>query len=103
MEIGLFQLENLVLTRTQFVFLDLRTKASDPHAQLTAVYKQSERVQPEAAEEHLRTKNVAPTAPVVLLCENGKTSHKTASRLEKAGYLNVYVVKRGEAGLLSEL
>ncbi len=103
MEIGLFQLENLILTRSQFVFFDLRSNPGDPHAQLTTVYKSAERLKPEAVDDSLRSKNVPTSAPVVLLCENGKASREVADRLEKAGYQNVYVVKRGEEGLLSEL
>lgn len=104
MEIGLFQLENLILTRTGFTFLDLR-KAPAPHASpdLQAILDKAVRVPGAAAAEHLRERRIPPSAPVVLLCEDGQVSGQVARGLESAGYQNVYVVVRGELGLLTEL
>ena len=104
MEIGLFQLENLILTRTRFTFLDLRKNpVRHVSPELQAVLDQAVRVPADAAATHLREGQIPPLTPVVLLCEDGQVSGQVARGLELAGYQNVYVVVRGEAGLLTEL
>ncbi len=103
MQIGLFQLENLVLTRTKFCFLDLRADLdrSVPEPLKNVL----ESIQPMLVNEvadRLQTLALAKEHPIVLLCTNGKTSKQVAQKLESLGYVNVYVIEGGVLGLLEE-
>lgn len=102
MDIGLFQLENLIVTRTKFVFLDLRERV-ETSAELKSILNEAVRVATGEIEKYLKENQIPQAAPIVLLCEKGKASSKAARQLEALGYTQVYVVTRGEAGLLSEL
>lgn len=106
MEIGLFQLENLSLTPARFVFLDLRAVASAPvpaSPHIDKLLSKATAVSSDLVEDHLRQVNPDGGTPVLLVCEDGKTSQALAERLERAGFANVYVVAGGVRGLLSEV
>ena len=104
MDIGLFQLENLLYTHTRFCFLDLREAvAAVENAALKPLIARAERVPAEKVEGHLNETQIAKEAPIVLLCENGRSSAAVSQRLEKSGYKNVYVVEGGVEALLLEL
>lgn len=103
MEIGLFQLENLSLTRTQFCLLDLREERSPINASIDALLSKAAPSTPGQIEEKLQALRIDKGFPVVLICADGKISEKTARKLESSGYENIYVVARGIDGLLSEL
>lgn len=103
MEIGLFQLENLSMMPTRFMFLDLRVQTAAVHPQIDGLLKKSVAVKADEAEAHLSKSLPDKNQPVVLIDESGERSEALARRLETAGYTNVYVVTGGVAGLLSEL
>ncbi len=104
MEIGLFQLENLTISRSPFTFLDLRADRSRALPdQLQNCVKVARPTPPEQVEEFLTKESGPKDRPILLMCENGKISAATADRLESAGYANVYIVAGGVDGLLSEL
>ncbi|MBX3020848.1 MAG: rhodanese-like domain-containing protein [Bdellovibrionales bacterium] len=103
MPIGLFQLENLSMTGARFAFFDLRVEAKPVTPHIDRLLMKAEHVRVNEAEARLGKIVPDKSAPVVLLCENGKTSRDLAHRLESAGYANVYVVSGGVEGLLSEL
>jgi rhodanese-related sulfurtransferase len=103
MEIGLFQLENLFLSRTQFCFLDLRPMREPLEPSLDALLAKATPVAPEKVEEYLRAAGIAKSFPVVLVCDHGEVSTKLTRKLEAAGHDNIYIVARGAGGLASEL
>ena len=104
MEIGLFQLENLLMSRTQFCFLDLRENlAPSMDPVLDAIFNKATPLKAGVVENHLTQNISAKDFPIVLICEDGKTSAKVAQKLEASGLTNVYVVARGAEGLRSEL
>jgi rhodanese-related sulfurtransferase len=104
MELALFQLENLLLTRTRFCFLDLRTqRAEDQDRKLEFILKNATPLPAADVEKHLRSLQLAKDQPVIMICENGKVSLAVAARLEALGFTNAYVVAGGIAGLLAEL
>jgi filamentous hemagglutinin family protein len=104
MEIGLFQLENLILTRTGFGFFDIRNSQeyqNELPPDVTRLLAASERIQIPEVTKRLETWDKS--APVVLICATGKTSAELAGQLEAAGHTNVYTVNRGVSGLVEEL
>ncbi len=102
MEIGLFQLENLIVARNPFRLLDLREHPVS-HPELGDLLKSAETVDPRNVFVHLNKSATDKNFPLVLLCQNGQTSTHIASQLEAQGYKNIYIVERGTEGLLSEL
>ena len=104
MEIGLFQIENLALTRITFLLLDLRDDRSRPlPGPLSEGSIAVESVSSNKAINFLNQQAGLKDRPVVLLCEAGKTSTSLAQELETQGFSNVYVVAGGYEGLLLEL
>lgn len=104
MEIGLFQLENLILARVVFVLLDLRAAgACSWPEEVSRCLSGSVKVEPRHVREYLELNQVKKDSPFVLFCEDGKKSREVAAELTAIGYSNVYVVIDGLEGLLSEL
>ncbi|MGE4132034.1 MAG: rhodanese-like domain-containing protein [Bdellovibrionales bacterium] len=102
MEIELFQLENLFLSPSRFVFWDLRQKVHGTgRDSLDQLLSKANTVQEQEIEAEL-SKLSARDFPIVLLCEDGRRSSQLAQQLEKKGYVNVYVVAGGVVGLLAE-
>jgi rhodanese-related sulfurtransferase len=102
MEIALFQLENLLLTQSKFILLDLRETLESP-PELGVMLKRAVRVSGLQVQSYLQDNAVGPDLPLILLCEQGRRSTEIAVALENHGFKNVYVVAGGVAGLLSEL
>lgn len=104
MEIALFQLENLVVARAPFCFLDLREgdKAEVPEP-LKAILRLAHAVPAKDVSAYLDREKIPKDRPIVLICSDGCASQKVSEDLEAASYRNVYVVARGVLGLLSEL
>src|SRR5687768_5394247 len=105
MEIGLFQLENLFFSRNLFLLLDLRPEGEElptPDS-LKNSFKHAQRVRPTEVEAHLQKIGHKKDQPVVLVCEDGKSSRQAAKELEQSGYTNVCVVADGVVGLLAEI
>jgi rhodanese-related sulfurtransferase len=103
MEIGLFQLENLMHSHVRFKLFDLRVKTQTLPDAIEAILSRGIRPSVKSVEEILKDEKADKTAPVILVCEAGRVSAQTAAQLEASGYQNVYVVEGGVAGLLSEL
>ena len=102
MELGLFQLENLIVSRTPFCFLDLR---EEPVLvpEIANVIGAATPVRPDRVDERLRELGFLKEKPVILICEDGVVSRQVALSLEAQDFVNAYVVKGGVEGLLSEL
>jgi rhodanese-related sulfurtransferase len=101
MEIGLFQLENLILSRTQFTLLNLRTDGALP-PELADMLRSAVHVRSADVQAYLTEKKISLDYPVILMCEDGRASGAVAERLGQLGYKNVYVVEGGTEGLLRE-
>jgi rhodanese-related sulfurtransferase len=104
MEIGLFQLENLIISRMPFTLLDIRIERGGelPH-EIDRCLKVAQAVASAEVEKFLTDEGGAKDRPILLVCESGVTSSKLAEKLEATGFTNVYVVAGGVEGLLSEL
>lgn len=103
MEIGLFQLENLFLNPNRFLFFDLRSEKRPSAPAIDGYLSRAVAMEPGDLSAHLRAEQTPLEFPVLLLCQDGETSGQIARELEAAGYMNIYVVTGGVAGLLSEL
>ena len=103
--IGLFQLENLVLSRSPFIFLDLRTPGEESAlpVPLNNYLKVATPIKAHEVQQHLQKIAADKIKPVLLLSEDEVIASAVARDLEAAGYTNVYIVAGGVAGLLSEL
>lgn len=101
-EFGFFQLENLFLNPSRFLFLDLRTNRSPTVPAVDRLLKTAEPVNAPSVKNYVVAKKVDREFPVVLVCAEGHDSKIAAADLSKAGYINIYVVAGGVAGLLSE-
>jgi len=103
LEIGLFQLENLLLTRTGFCFLDLRGEGESTPAAVASMLSSAHRLLPADTTAYLQDHVQSKEHPIVLICADGRASQTMAQSLEASGYKQVYVVNRGVSGLLEDL
>lgn len=102
--IELFQLEGLIRNQIPFLLLDLRSKTLPTASKkLEGLLINGEKTDIANAENFLIDKNIAQEHPVVLICDNGKSSKKLAKSLRKKGRVNVYVVNGGAKVLEKEL
>ena len=103
LEIGLFQLENLILMKSPFLFFNLAVGDFQISDEKLLSYVQSATVvHKDRLTDQLQEQNVDPQFPIVLLCEDGSSSLAVSKELERMGYSNVYVVEGGLAGLTFE-
>lgn len=101
MDIGLFQLENLLSIRNQFIFLDIRVKFEDWPRELKAILRSAVHV--DQSRNYLVMHKIPLETPIILIDENGERSKIEARELELTGYKQIYTVAEGVLGLLSEL
>jgi len=101
--IGLYQLENLLIARPSFRFLDVRLQprsVSIPRVQ--TILSHAKVVTSFQALNHLKSTDCNADDPIVLLCEDSRLSHSVGMELESAGFRQIYVVEGGLDGLLGE-
>lgn len=103
MEIGLFQLENLFHNPSRFFFFDLRSERRPVAETVDPLLARAMPIEPADLHDHLKAQNTPLEFPILLVCEDGRTSAEKARELEAAGFGNIYVVTGGVTGLLSEL
>ncbi len=102
-QIGFFQLSNLVRNKVPFALfaLDLSepTYLEEPMSLLMqgARYFESYHFLDELKKMELKLEH-----PIVLLCQDGKTSEAMVEALTKLGFINVYCVKDGWKNLLKD-
>jgi rhodanese-related sulfurtransferase len=101
MEVGLFQLENLLAIRNQFIFLDIRADFEEWPRELKTLLQTAVHV--DQSRNYLSTQKISTETPIILIDENGERSKIEARELELAGYKQIYIVAEGLRGLLSEL
>lgn len=103
LEIGLFQLENLILMKSPFLFFNLAVGDYQIQDQKLLSYVQTASVMhKDRLSTHLKDQNVDQQYPIILLCEDGSSSLMASKELDGLGYSNVYVVEGGLAGLIAE-
>ena len=102
--IGLFQLENLTISRSPHIFLDVRVRFDqDVPPSIERLLNSAAKVAPDQIQQHLQTFPHDKSLPILLLSEDEKGALKVGRTLESAGYVNVYTIAGGVLGLLSEL
>lgn len=107
-QIGVYQLENLVLQRVNFTLMDL-TKEIDiveNFKHLNSYYLNflKNMIQKSTAEDYLNNSvfsGLTKDAPIVFVCDSGKDSMLIANKLENEKYLNVFYLSGGARGLAS--
>lgn len=103
MEIGLFQLESLMLNPNMFLLIDMRADRGPAGPPLDPLLSRARHVVPEQLQSYLVAEKIPRERPLVLLCGDGRVSQAAASALEAAGFDQVYIVAGGLSGLLSEI
>jgi rhodanese-related sulfurtransferase len=111
-EIGFFQFDNLVKGRIPFRFVNLGidTDAVYPHIykshlerlQLQVPEGRLQDMPPHDVVAQLQSQGVAAGDAIILLCEDGEKSEAIAEALDRAGFLNVFLVRGGWEKLLEE-
>ena len=93
-EISEYQLNNLIQQQVPFVFFSM--VEGEIEGDWQKIFSQSVPVR-EFVEimQHIQTKGLDMQYPLVLCCQDGKTSKKIAKKLESEGFINVYVVAGG--------
>jgi len=103
MEIGLFQLENLLHTPTSFLFLDLRPEQKELPPLIQNCLRRAIPVDPKGIPKKLEELKAPRNLPMVLICDDGQSSARAAEELFQQGHTQIYVVAGGTGGLLLEL
>jgi rhodanese-related sulfurtransferase len=102
-EIGLFQLENLVLTPARYCVVDLRAERGSTRPEVDRLLHKARHLTAEELLAQVKDGQIPSQLPVILVCQDGRLSKDIARRLESVGHQQVYVVAGGVFGLLSEL
>lgn len=105
-QIGIYQIENLILQRVPFTLMDL-TQESDlitPFEHLNPYYLNFLKTQILKTTTHDYQSNekfqsLSKEAPIVIICDSGKDSIKVSQELQADGYINVFYVSGGFRGL----
>ena len=95
-----YQLKNLTDKNIHFSFFQLEDFSSPCGKDIMFLLNKAERI--EAKELLLNLKDQDLKQPVVLICNKGSLSVKTAQELRVKGFLNVYFVEGGLQGLSSD-
>jgi len=100
-QIGFFQFDNLIQNRVPFILVNLGVDLSSWYKAHLALHLENHTLActPENAIELVQAKKVPPHYALVVIDAKGETSFLVAASLEAAGFINVYVVKNGLAGL----
>ncbi len=109
-EISFYQLENLIMQRVPFKFLNFsdEQKLLSAFAHLNSYYMRFLKDQlfsittEENALELISSQSFPLDMPMVLLCEEGTSSTSLAQKLEQNGFKNVYVIAAGLRQLLQD-
>lgn len=102
-EISFYQLENLILQRVPFHFINFANEETllscfqhiNPYFQKFLKDQLYTVTEIEKAQDLIKEKPFSIDTPIVLICENGETSQTLAEQLEQKGYKNVYVISSG--------
>lgn len=104
--IGYFQFDNLLQNRVPFilVLLDEVDLKSLYNNSLINLHIQNITLQYSSGKilEAIQDKKLPPHFAIIILDKDERKSPKIAKEIEKAGYTNVYYVKNGFEGLLTE-
>ena len=93
LQIGVYQLRNLVQQKVLFQMLDLRHGKS--LLESSELLKNAIKVSGQDVLEHVRKTGLAVHDHIVLICEDGTESLLRAQALENQGYINVFVLDGG--------
>lgn len=109
-EISFYQLENLILQRVPFHFINIANEEAllscfihiNPYFQKFLKDQLRTVASLEKAQELIKENQFSIDTPLVLICENGEISKKLAEELEQKAFKNVYVIAGGLKQLISD-
>ncbi|MCB0370506.1 MAG: rhodanese-like domain-containing protein [Bdellovibrionales bacterium] len=101
-EIGIYQLENLIIQRVPFKFINLLadqkilSKLSHLNSYYTNFFKE-QFLETSLSEpiSTIKTLNLPKDTPFIILCQDGTDSKNLGISLEKEGYQNIYILAGG--------
>ncbi len=104
--IGFFQFDNLVRTHVPFLLFTTTLELGLQYGPRESTHIQNHanvlsHLTFEDVQKILAAKNTSKDSPIVVLCGDGQVSEQIAHQLTAAGYLNVYYILEGVAGLKS--
>ena len=107
MRIGPDQLGNVIRNQTKFAYFDLRLAGERSAVLPREAAELLLRAEPVAAEDvparvsalGASVPDGAKDWPIVFICEDGERSGAVADALDAAGFINVFAVRGGVAGL----
>ncbi|MFP5518537.1 MAG: rhodanese-like domain-containing protein [Bdellovibrionia bacterium] len=102
--ISYFQLDNLVRTRTHFIFINYAEDISSWFGPLEKIHLRNfqRNWPPNDVVTELQNMKAPLEQAIVVLCQDGHKSKELVNQLTSSGYLNVYYVDNGYEGLLKE-
>ncbi len=104
--LSLFQLQNLVENRVPFLLFKIdwpeKEELTGLPPSVERFIKTGRQVKLNEMDQVVEQEVPRLEQPVVLLSRDGDHCQSLAERLEKKGYLNIYVVKEGLQGLKSQ-
>lgn len=95
-----FQLENLINKNIHFDFFQLENFSFDFGKKTEILLQQVKKKTEKELLSDLSDQDLQ--KPMVLICNKGLISKKTAEQLREKGFINVYFIKEGLQGLLKE-
>lgn len=113
-EITFYQLENLILQKVPFKFIDLHSTNEASSNEIHEAFKhlnpyylrffkeQFVEMTSQNTLEEINLLKLSLETPFILLCKDGQHSSKKASELEAFGYKNIYVLTGGLQQLLKD-
>jgi rhodanese-related sulfurtransferase len=103
-KISFFQLDNLINNRVPFLFLNMSQSVVPWYTSVSRMHIESYEIMTTEADlcTALESKKAPKDYAIVLLCQDGQSSLKAYSQLEKLGYTNVYVIDGGYQQMVTE-
>ncbi|MGZ3724627.1 MAG: rhodanese-like domain-containing protein [Pseudobdellovibrio sp.] len=103
-QINFYQLDNLINNRVPFMFYNMSSSLTDWYTSVSRMHVTNHEllVKPDEVLSDVGQKKVPKDYAIVLLCNDGRTSIKLSSELEKLAYTNVYVVNGGYQQIVTE-
>lgn len=103
--IGYFQLDNLLQNRVPFILIMLdEVDLKSWYNSMIQMHIENISLRCDTTKilESIQSKKLPPHFAIIILDQDQKKSPPLVKQLEKAGYTNVYYVKNGFNGLLTE-
>lgn len=103
-KIGFYQFNNLIRNRIPFLLINLGQEISSWYESIFKMHleAQQRRIDGSEIDSLLQTEKTPKDFPILLLCQNGRTSTQVADKLKNQGYTNVYLIDGGIQQMMTD-